>query len=53
VAGPNRSPDGAAVTGGGLDEAVQQFRGAAAPLLRLLDPAMRESIERIGRTAEA
>lgn len=48
----DQSADGHAVTGDGLDAAVRQLQDAAAPLFRLLDPAMRESIERIGRTAE-
>ena len=46
------SPDGAAVPGDGLDDAVQQLRGAAEPLLQLLSPGMRDSIERIGQPAE-
>jgi hypothetical protein len=56
------SIDGAALpgdeTGGGarpsdrLNEAMQQLRDAAAPLLQLLNPAIRDSIQGIGRTAE-
>ena len=48
----DRPPDGAAVPGDGLDDAVQQLQSAAAPLLRLLSPRVRESIQRIGWTAE-
>jgi hypothetical protein len=35
-----------------LDDAVQQLQSAAAPLLQLLSPAVRDSIQSIGRTAE-
>jgi hypothetical protein len=48
----DRSPDGAAVPGDGLDDAVQQLQSAAAPLLQLLSPAIRDSIQHIGQTAE-
>jgi hypothetical protein len=48
----DRSPDGSAVPGDGLDQAMQQLQSAAAPLLQLLSPGMRDSIERIGQTAE-
>jgi hypothetical protein len=41
------------VPGDGLDEAMQQLQSAAAPLLQLLSPEVRESIQRIGQTAEA
>jgi hypothetical protein len=34
----DRSPDGAAVPSGRLDDAVQQLQSAAAPLLQLLSP---------------
>lgn len=47
-----RSPDGAAVPGGVLDDAVRQLQSAAAPLLQLLSPGMRDSIQRIGQTPE-
>jgi hypothetical protein len=47
-----RSPDGAATPGDGLDDAMQQLRSAAAPLLQLLSPETRDSIHRIGLTAE-
>jgi hypothetical protein len=40
------------VPGDGLDDAVQQFQSAAAPLLRLLTPESRHSIQRISWTAE-
>ena len=33
-------------------DAMQQMQGAAAPLLGLLSPATRDSIQRIGLTAE-
>jgi hypothetical protein len=48
----DRSPDGAVVPGEALDDAVQQLQSAAAPLLQLLSPGIRESIQRIGQTAE-
>ena len=47
-----RSPDGAAMPGDGLDDAIQQLHSAAAPLLQLLSPGTRDSIQRIGLTAE-
>jgi hypothetical protein len=47
-----RSPDGAAVPGDKLDDAVRQLQSAAAPLLQLLSPGMRDLIQRIGQTAE-
>jgi hypothetical protein len=48
----HRSTDGAAVGGDALDDAVKQLQSAAAPLLQLLSPEVRDSIQRIGRTAE-
>ena len=48
----DRSTEGAAVPGDSLDDAVQQLQSAAAPLLQLLNPETRDSIQRIGRTAE-
>jgi hypothetical protein len=45
-------PDGAAVPGDVLDDAVRQLQSAAAPFLRLLSPGMRDSIQRIGQTPE-
>ncbi len=58
----DRSTDGAAVPGdraGGatvpgdrLGDAMQQLQDAAAPLLQLLHPAVRDSLQGIGRTAE-
>jgi hypothetical protein len=48
----DRSPNGTAVPGDGLDDAVQQLQSAAAPLLQLLSPESRHSIERISWTAE-
>jgi hypothetical protein len=47
-----RSPDGAAVASDGLDDAVQQLQDAAAPLLQLLSPGMRDLIQRIGQTPQ-
>jgi len=52
LAAIDKSPDGAAVPGDGLDDAVQQLQSAASPLLSLLSPGMRDSIQRIGWTAE-
>ncbi len=43
---------GAAVPSDRLGDAMQQLQDAAAPLLQLLNPAMRDSIQGIGRTAE-
>jgi hypothetical protein len=48
----DRSTDGAAVPGDSLDDAMQQLQSAAAPLLQLLSPGVRDSIQSIGRTAE-
>ena len=48
----DRSPHGAAVPSDGLDDAVQQVQNAAAPLLRLLSPRVRDSMQRIGSTAK-
>ncbi len=48
----DKSPDGAAVPSDGLDDAVQQIQSAAAPLLQPLSPEVRDSIQRIGWTAE-
>ena len=42
----------AAVPGDRLGDAMQQLRDAAAPLLQLLHPAMRDSMQGVGRTAE-
>jgi hypothetical protein len=47
----DRSPEGAAVPGGRLDESMQ-LQSAAAPLLGLLSPETRDSFQRIGQTAE-
>jgi len=52
LAAADRSADGAAVTSAGIDDAVRQMRDAAAPLLRQLTPAIRDSVQRIGQTAE-
>jgi hypothetical protein len=48
----DRSPDGAPVPTDSMDDAVQQLQSAAAPLLQLLSPGVRDSIQSIGRTAE-
>jgi hypothetical protein len=48
----DRAPKSAAVPHDKLDDAVQQLQSASAPLLQLLNPAMRDSIERLRRTAE-
>jgi hypothetical protein len=45
------STDGAAVPGDSLDDAMRQLHSAAAPLLQLLSPGVRDSIQSIGRTA--
>ena len=47
-----KSPKGAAVPGDGLQDAVRQLQSAAAPLLQLLTPGMRDAINGIGQTAE-
>jgi hypothetical protein len=52
LAATDRFPDGAAMPGDRLDDAMQQLHSAAAPLLQLLSPETRDSIQRIGRTAE-
>jgi hypothetical protein len=52
AARPGGKTGGAAVPGERLDKAMQQLRDAAAPLLELLNPAIRDSIQGIGRTAE-
>jgi hypothetical protein len=45
---PNRAP----VPADSLADAVQQLQSAAAPLLQLLSPDMRDAITRVGQTAE-
>jgi hypothetical protein len=45
-------PDGAAAPGDSLDDAMQQLQSAVAPFLQLLSPGVRNSIQRIGLTAE-
>jgi len=52
LAAMDRSPDGPAAPGDGLDGAVRQLQSAAAPLLQLLSPQVRDAIQGIGRTAE-
>jgi hypothetical protein len=46
------STDGAAGPGDRLGDAAQQLQSAAAPLLQLVSPEVRDSIQRIGRSAE-
>jgi len=52
LAALDKSPEGATVPGDRLEEAMQQLQSAAAPLLELLSPEVRDSIQRIGQTAE-
>jgi hypothetical protein len=52
LAATQRSSEGAAMPGDGLDDAMQQLHSAAAPLLQLLSTETRDSIQRIGLTAE-
>jgi hypothetical protein len=52
LAAIDKSPKGAAVPGDGLQDAVGQLQSAAAPLLQLLTPGVRDSIASIGQTAE-
>jgi hypothetical protein len=47
-----KSPKGTAVPDDGLQDAVRQLQSAAAPLLQLLTPAIRDAINGIGQTAE-
>ena len=48
----DRHPGSAAPPSDMLDDAVQQLKSAAAPLLHLLSPGWREAIQGIGETAE-
>jgi hypothetical protein len=41
-----------AAAGDGLNEAVKQLQSAAAPLLQLLSPDVRDSIQQIGSTSD-
>jgi hypothetical protein len=52
LAAVDRSRKGEAVPGDSLDDAMRQLQSAAAPLLQLLNPAVRDSIQRIGQTTE-
>ena len=52
LAAIDKSPKGAAGPDDGLQDAVRQLQSAAAPLLQLLTPGVRDSIARIGQTAE-
>jgi hypothetical protein len=48
----DKSAKGTAVPGDRLQDAVRQLQSAAAPLLQLLTPAVRDAINGIGQTAE-
>jgi hypothetical protein len=52
LARTHSSTDGAAGPGDRLDDAMQQLQSAAAPLLQLLSPKVRDSIQRVSRSAE-
>jgi len=52
LAAIDKAPNGAPVPANSLADAVQQLQGAAAPLLQLLSPAVRDSIAGFGQTAE-
>jgi len=52
LAQTHSSTGGAARPGDRLDHAMQQLQSAAAPLLQLLSPKVRDSIQRITRSAE-
>ena len=52
LAQAHSSTDGAAGPGDRLDKAMQQLQSAAAPLLQLLSPKARDSIQRIAQSAE-
>ena len=48
----DKSPKGTVAPDDGLQDAVRQLQSAAAPLLQLLTPAVRDAINGIGQTAE-
>jgi hypothetical protein len=48
----DKSAGGAAVPGDSVDDALRQLQTAAAPILPLLSPGVRDSIQNIGGTAE-
>jgi hypothetical protein len=48
----DKSPKGTADPGDGLQDAVRQLQSAAAPLLQLLTPTVRDAINGVGQTAE-
>ena len=52
LAAIDKAPNSAPVPANSLADAVQQLQGAAAPLLQLLSPAVRDSIAGFGQTAE-
>jgi hypothetical protein len=49
---PRGGTGGAAAARDKLNDALRQLQDAAAPFLQLLNPAIRESLQDIGRTAE-
>jgi hypothetical protein len=49
---PRGGTDGTAAARDRLNDAMRQLQDAAAPFLQLLNPAIRESLQDIGRTAE-
>ena len=49
---PGGRTGGAAIPGDRLGDAMRQLEDVAAPLLALLHPAIRDSLQGIGRTAE-
>jgi hypothetical protein len=50
--GGTGQPDSASRSAKELDDAVQQFHSASAPLIQLLSPATRDSLQRLSQTAE-
>ena len=52
LAAVDKSPHGTTVPDKDLNHAVRVLQDAAAPLLQLLNPQIRDSIQRIGQTAE-
>jgi hypothetical protein len=48
----DKSPKGTTVPADDLQNAVRQLQSAAAPLLQLLTPTVRDAINGIGQTAE-
>ena len=52
LAAIDKAPNSAPVPASSLAGALQQLQSAAAPLLQLLSPDMRDAITRVGQTAE-